>query len=73
MHNLKVGTYDRMQKIQKKALRLCLRRDNRNNVNQLHKHSNTNMLEDRRKAKLFNFMYMRKSNQTLLQERPKQL
>ena len=40
MHNLKVGTYDRMQKLQNKALRLCLQRDNRSNVILLHKDSN---------------------------------
>ena len=40
---------------------------------QLHKDSNTNMLVDRRKTILCNFMYKRKSNQALLQERPRQL
>ena len=60
MHNLKVGTYDRMQKLQNKALRLCLQKNNRCNVNQLHRDGNTNMLVDRRKANLCNFMYKRK-------------
>ena len=73
MHNLKVGTYDRMQKLQNKALRLCLQRDNRSNVIQLHKDSKTNMLVDRRNANLCKFMYKRKSNTSLLQERPRQL
>ena len=72
MHNLEVGT-DTMQKLQNKALRLCLQRDNRCNVNQLHRDSNTNMLVDRRKTNLCNFMYKRKSNTMLLQERPRQL
>ena len=47
MHNLKVGSYDRMQTLQNKALRLCLQKDNRCNVNQLHRDGNTNMLVDR--------------------------
>ena len=73
MHNLKVGMYDRMQKLQNKALRLCLQRDNRSNVILLHKDSNTNMLVDRIKANLCNFMYKRKLNTSLLQEKPRQL
>ena len=56
MPNLKVGTYDRMQKLQNKALRLCLKRDNRSNVIQLNKNSTTDMLVDRRKTDLCNFM-----------------
>ena len=73
MHNLNVGTYDRMQKLQNEALRLCQQKDNRCNVNQLHRDGNTNMLVDRRKANLCNFMYKRKSNNILLQERPRPL
>ena len=73
MHNLKVATYDRMQKLQNKALRLCLQKDNRCNVNQLHRDGNTNMLVDRRKANLCNFMYKRKEKNMLLQERPRPL
>ena len=52
MYNLRVKRYDRMQKLQNKALRVCLQRNNRSNVNSLHKDSNTNMLEDRRETKL---------------------
>ena len=40
---------------------------------QLHRDGNTNMLVDRRKANLCNFMYKRKSNNILLQERPRPL
>ena len=52
---------------------MCLQKDNRCNVNQLHRDGNTNMLVDRRKAIFCNFMYKRKSNNILLQERPRQL
>ena len=70
MHNLKAGTFDRIQKLQKNSLRFCLQRDNRTNVNLLHKYSNTNMLRDRRKTNLCNSIYKRKSNKALLQKDP---
>ena len=62
MHNLSAKTYDRMQKLQNKSLRICLQRQNRCNVRQLHKDSNVNYLEDRRDVNLVNFMYKRKVN-----------
>ena len=66
MHNLSAKTYDRMQKLQNKALRICLQRQNRCNVRQLHKDSDVNYLEERRDVNLLNFMYKRKENNVLL-------
>ena len=44
MHNVSAKTYDRMQKLQNKSLRICLQRQNRCNVR--HKDSNVNYLDD---------------------------
>ena len=67
MHNLSIKTYDRMQKLQNKSLRICLQRPNRSNVRQLHKDGNVNYLNDRRDTNLLNFMYKRRGNNALLQ------
>ena len=70
LHNISVRTNDKMQKIQNKALRLCLQRDNRANVPLLHKDSGI-YVQDRRDINLLNFMYKRKSNTNLLQTQPR--
>ena len=62
-----------MQKLQNKALRLCLQRDNRANVPLLHKDSGVNYVEDKRDTNLLNFMYKRKCNNNLLQPLPREL
>ena len=66
MHNLSAKTYDRMQKLQNKSLRICLQRQNRCNVRRLHKDSNINYLEERRDVNLLNFMYKRRDSNVLL-------
>ena len=43
---------DKMQKLQNKALRLCLHRDNKSNVSLLHKDSEVNYVQDRRDINL---------------------
>ena len=42
MHNLKFANYDRMQKLQNKAMRICLQRDNRYIVRKLHTYGGVN-------------------------------
>ena len=65
-HTLSAKTYDRMQKLQNKSLRICLQRQNSCNIRQLHKDSNVNYIKDRREVNLVNFMYKRKVNDALL-------
>ena len=73
MHNLSARTYDRMQKLQNKSLRICLQRQNRCNVRQLHKDSDVNYLDQRRDVNLLNFMYKRRENDVLLYRGPRVL
>ena len=62
-----------MQKLQNKALRLCLQRDNRANVPTMHRDGNVNFVEDRMCTNMLNFMYKRKCNTNLLQAQPRDL
>ena len=73
LHNISVKTNDKLQKLQNKSLRLCLQRDNRSNVNSLHRDSGVNLIKDRREVNLLNFMFKRKSNNSLLQVQPRDL
>ena len=52
LHKISVKTNDKLQKLQNKSLRLCLQRDNRRNVNSLHRDSGVNLIKDRRKVNL---------------------
>ena len=73
LHNISARLNDKMQKLQNKALRICLHRDNRANVPRLHKDSGVNYVQDRRDTNLLNFMYKRKCNTNLLQKQPREL
>ena len=73
LHNISVRTKDKMQKLQNKALRLCLQRDNRAHVPLLHKDSGANLIKDRMDINLLNFMFKRKGNLSLLQPQPREL
>ena len=52
-------TIDKLQKLQNRALRVCLARDGRSNVNDLHNTCNISKLNHRREAHLLNFVYKR--------------
>ena len=73
LHNISVRTKDKMQKLQNKALRLCLQCDNRAHVPLLHKDSGVNLIKDRMDINLLNFMFKRKGNLSLLQPQPREL
>ena len=61
-------TIDKMQKLQNRALRICLALDGRSNVDNLHNTCNINKLKDRREAHLLNFVYRRAQNIEYVQE-----
>ena len=73
LHNISARQNDKMQKLQNKALRLCLQRNNQANVPQLHKDSGVDYVLDKRDANLRNFMLKKKSNTNLLQSQPRNL
>ena len=52
-------TLDELQKLQNRAIRLCLGHHNRYNVDLLHHEANTPKLEPRRCCHLINFVYPR--------------
>ena len=56
----------KLQKVQNKCLKLCLGKANRFSTNRLHNMSNVPFLDDRRSAHTLNFMYKRKSRQSLM-------
>ena len=57
--NISQKSIDKLQRLQNRALRICLAQDGRSNVNQLHNTCNINKLEYRRRAHLLNFVYKR--------------
>ena len=57
--NISAKTIERLQKLQNRALRICLARNGRSNVNDLHNTCNVNKLVHRREAHLLNFVYKR--------------
>ena len=60
---------DKLQKLQNKCLRLCLGKDRRHGTDMTHKLAKVPFLKDRRGAHVLNFMYTRKSNVSLLNNR----
>ena len=60
-------TIDKLQKLQNRALRLCLALDSRSNVNEMHNTYNINKLSHRREVHLLNFVYRRAHDNTFLQ------
>ena len=73
LHNISAKLNDKMQKLQNKSLRICLHRDNRANVQKLHKDCGVNYVQDKRDINLLNFMFKRKQNVNLLQTQPRDL
>ena len=60
--NITTGTKQKLQKMQNRALRICMEAEGRTNVNMLHNTCNVNKLDDRRKTHLLNFVYKRAQN-----------
>ena len=61
-------TIDKLQKLQNRALRICLALDGRSNVNELHNMCNINKLDHRRHVHLLNFSYHRAQDVNYLKE-----
>ena len=61
-------TIDKLQKLQNRALRICLARDGRSNVIDLHNTCNINKLNHRRQVHLLNFSYHRAQDAQFLKE-----
>ena len=59
LFNISKKTTDKLQKLQNRALRICLALDGRSNGNELHNVCNVNKLEHRRHVHLLNFSYYR--------------
>ena len=66
--NINRKSLDKLQKLQNRALRICLARDGRSNVNDLHNICNVNKLGQRREAHLLNFVYKRAQDAEYTQE-----
>ena len=67
LKNISQKTLDKLQKLQNRALRICLAQDGRSNVNDLHNTCNINKLEQRRDAHLLNFVYKRAHDEAYTQ------
>ena len=61
-------TIDKMQKLQNRALRICLALDGRSNVDDMHNTCNINKLIQRREVHLLNFVYNRAHKVSYVQE-----
>ena len=57
--NISSKTKQKLQRVQNRALRICLEAEGRSNVNMLHNTCYVNKLDDRRVAHLLNFVYNR--------------
>ena len=60
-------TKEKLQRVQNRALRICLNSEGRSNVNMLHNTCGINKLDDRRVAHLLNFVYNRAQSEEYLQ------
>ena len=65
--NINKKTIDKLQKLQNRALRLCLALDGRSNVNDMHNTCNINKLSHRREVHLLNFVYKKAQDERYLQ------
>ena len=70
---ISLKSLDKLQKLQNRALRLCLAQDGRSNVNEMHNTCNINKLEQRRKSHLLNFVYKRAQNERYVQHGNREL
>ena len=66
--NINRKTIDKLQKLQNRALRVCLALDGRSNVNEIHNMCNINKLDHRRQTHLLIFSYHRAQNVKYLKE-----
>ena len=73
LSNINIKTTDKLQKLQNRALRICLALDGRSNVNELHNTCNVNKLHHRRQAHLLNFSYYRAQDHNFLKEGNREL
>ena len=60
---------DKLQKLQNKCLKICLEKNRRFNTGKSHRLAKVPFLNDRRAAHVRNFMYKRKDNRALLNNR----
>ena len=65
--NVTVKTKEKLQRMQHRALRICLKTEGRSNVNMLHNTCSINKLDDRRVSHLLNFVYNRAQSDEYLQ------
>ena len=68
-HKANVKDIGRLQTLQNKCLRICLRQDRRFSTDGAHKSTGVPFLKHRRSAHVNNFMFGRKSNKALLNNR----
>ena len=64
--NITAKTTQKLQKMQNRALRICIQAEGRTNVNILHNTCNVNKLDDHRRTHLLNFVYKRAQNNEYL-------
>ena len=57
--NITTRTKQKLQKLQNRALRICIEAEGRTSVNMLHNTCYVNKLDDRRVTHLLNFVYKR--------------
>ena len=60
--NANTTELDKLQRLQNRCLRLCLGQQRLYSTDRAHKEAGVNFLQDRRRAHVLNFMYLRKSN-----------
>ena len=65
--NISQKATGKLQKLQNRALRICLALDGRSNVNDMHNMCNINKLDHRREVHLLNFVYRRAHDDRYLQ------
>ena len=68
-HKANVSETGKLQTLQNKCLRICLGKNRRFSTNACHKLAEVPFLNDRREAHVNNFMYVRKNNKSLLNNR----
>ena len=68
-HRANVKETGRLQILQNKCLRICLSKDRRFSKSGSHKLADTAFLKDRREPHVNNFMYVRRGNKSLLNNR----
>ena len=65
-HKANVKDTGKLQTLQNKCLRICLRKERRFSTDGAHKEANVPFLTDRRTAHVNNFMFIRKRNKSLI-------